>query len=205
MYKLQYVHTCQYLCICTHKRVKVCIHKDLQLYTHLFFDLILSKKVYNMARMGRINFYGDLDEWDKLQFNIDCNRSKWLNEMIKKQNQAVDEIEVIEMEIQSIENQEKALAFDKSNLLERRNMILKQREMNEENIRIVEEAMSTIRMIASNYPYVELDRVKRIASNHVLDVDVLIKQMKKENIEVRDVPIVKEQLKGYDVGRLPNL
>lgn len=158
-----------------------------------------------MARMGRINFYGDLDEWDKLQFNIDCNRSKWLNEMIKKQNQAVDELEVIEMEIQSIESQEKSLAFDKSNLIERKKAIMKQREVNEENKTIKEEAMSIIRLVVDDKPYIELDRVKRIASNHVLDVEVLLKQSKKEGIIVKDLPIEKEPLQNYHVGKLPNL
>ena len=158
-----------------------------------------------MGKKKRINIYVDEDEWDNLKGNIDCSRSEWINQMIIKQNQAVDEIEIIDMEIQSIENQEKSLAFDKSNLIERKNMILKQREANETNMLIKEEAMSTIRIIASNYPYVELDRVKRIASNHVIEVNVLLKQMKKEGICVKDIPIKKEKLKGYEVGRLPNL
>ena len=158
-----------------------------------------------MGKKKRINIYIDEDEWEKLKSNIEGSRSDWINQQIIKQNQAVDEVEVIEMEIQSIENQEKALALDKSNLIERKNTILKAREDNENNSTIREEAMSIIRVIASNYPYVELDRVKRIASNHVIDVDVLIKQMKREGIEVKDVPIEKEKLRGHVVGKLPNL
>lgn len=154
-----------------------------------------------MGKKKRINIYIDEDEWEKLQFNIEGSRSDWVNRQIIKQNQAVDDVEVIDIEIQSIENQEKALALDKSNLIERKEMILKAREDNEANIMIREEAMSTIRVIASNYPYVELDRVKRIASNHVIDVNVLIKQMKIEGIVVKDVPIVKEALKGYESGK----
>lgn len=154
-----------------------------------------------MGKKKRINIYIDEDEWEKLKFNIEGSRSDWVNRQIIKQNQAVDDVEVIDMEIQSIENQEKSLALDKSNLIERKEMILKAREDNKTNIMIKEEAMSTIRVIASNYPYVELDRVKRIASNHVIDVNVLIKQMKIEGIVVKDVPIIKEELKGYESGK----
>lgn len=154
-----------------------------------------------MGKKKRINIYIDEDEWDKLRSNINCSRSEWINEMIKKQNQMVDKVDEIDFKIQAIENQEKALSVDKDNLMKQKNLILKQREANETNAILKEEAMSTIRILFSNLPYIELDRVKRIASNHTLNVDVLLTQMKKEGIPVKDVPIEKEALKGYETGK----
>lgn len=154
-----------------------------------------------MGKKKRINIYIDEDEWDKLQSNINCSRSEWINQMIKKQNQMIDQIDEIEFKIQAIENQEKALSVDKDNLIKQRDLILEQREKNEENAILKEEAMSTIRILYSNLPYIELDRVRRIASNHTLNVEVLLAQMEKEGIPVKDIPIEKEALKGCESGK----
>ena len=153
-----------------------------------------------MARMGRINFYGDLDEWDKLQRNIDCNRSKWLNEMIKKQNRCIDEVDEINLQIQSIENQEKTLAFDKSILIEQKEAILKQREINDKSFEVIEKAMHTIREIVSNQGYIEDDRIKYIAKHHTLNSHVLFEQVDKEQIKHDDVEIKKQKNDYSSIG-----
>lgn len=158
-----------------------------------------------MGNKKRINIYIDEDEWERLPENISCSRSEWINEMIKKQNRMVDEVDEIEFKIKAIENQEKALSVDKDNLIKQRNLILKQRDINEENAILKEEAMSLIRKIFFNpdreLDYIELDRVKRIASNKTLNHEVLLAQMEKEGIPVKDVQIVKEELKGYQTGK----
>jgi len=154
-----------------------------------------------MGKKKRINIYVDEDEWDRLRGNITCSRSEWINQMIIKQNRTVDKVDEINLKIQSIENQEKALSVDKSNLIEQRDLILKQREENEQNTILKEEAMSKIRILYSNLPYIELDRVKRIASNHTLNVEVLLTQMEKEGIPVKDTPIEKEALTGMRSGK----
>lgn len=154
-----------------------------------------------MGNKKRINIYVDEDEWDKLQRNISCSRSEWINQMIIKQNRTVDEVEEINLQIESIENQEKSLAFDKKNLLEKREEILKQREINEQRFEIVEDAMSTIRKIADKKGFIELDRVKHIAKFNVLDYNILVKQSEKEGIAIKDFEIVKEPLENYDVRK----
>lgn len=159
-----------------------------------------------MGKKKRINIYVDEDEWDKLQRNITCSRSEWINQMIIKQNQTIDEVEEINLQIESIENQEKSLSFDKKNLIERREEILKQREINEQRFDIVENAMSTIRKIVNNpersLDYIELDRVKHIAKKNVLDYNLLVKQSEKEGIVIKDVAIVKEELRNMQTMRI---
>lgn len=159
-----------------------------------------------MGKKKRINIYVDEDEWDKLQRNITCSRSEWINQMIIKQNQTIDEVEEINLQIESIENQEKTLAFDKKNLIERREDILKQREINEQRFEIVENAMSTIRKIVNNperkLDYIELDRVKHIAKKNVLDYKILIKQCEKEDIAIKDMAIIKEELRNMETMRI---
>ena len=61
--------------------------------------------------------------------------------------------------------------------------------------------MKTIRIIEDNQGYIELDRIKHIAKKNVLNPDVLIKQCKKENIEIRDLEIVREEIIGLNTGR----
>lgn len=158
-----------------------------------------------MGKKKRINIYIDEDEWDRLQDNINCSRSEWINQMIKKQNQMVDKVDEIDFKIQAIENKEKALSIDKDNLIKQKDLILKQRDENETNSMLKEEAMSVIRTIFNNpdrpLEYIELDRVKRIASNKTLNSEVLLNQMEREGIPVKDVPIIKEALKGYSTGK----
>ena len=158
-----------------------------------------------MGNKKRINIYVDEDEWDKLTENINCSRSEWINQMIIKQNRMVDKVDQINFKIQAIEKQEKALSTDKDNLIKQRDSILKQRKENEENIILREEAMSLIRQIYYNpdrkLDYIELDRVIRIASNNNLNEEVLLAQMEKEGIPVKDVPIVKEELLGDISGK----
>ena len=118
-----------------------------------------------MGKKKRINIYVDEDEWEKLQRNIDCSRSEWINQMI-----------------------------------------IKQREINEQRIEIVETAMSTIRKIYNNpdrsLDYIELDRVKHIAKKNVLDYKILVKQAEKEGIVIKDIAIVKEELRNMDTMRI---
>ena len=100
---------------------------------------------------------------------------------------------------------QKALSIDKDNLIKQKDLILKQRDENETNSMLKEEAMSVIRTIFNNpdrpLEYIELDRVKRIASNKTLNSEVLLNQMEREGIPVKDVPIIKEALKGYSTGK----
>ena len=154
-----------------------------------------------MGTKKRINIYVDSDEWDKLQRNIDCSRSEWINRQIKKKNECIDEVEEINLKLKEIDEAKRTMFFDEKALMERKEEILKQRKINEESIEVREKAMKTIRIIEDNQGYIELDRIKHIAKKHVLNPDVLIKQCKKENIEIRDLEIVREEIIGLSTGK----
>ena len=154
-----------------------------------------------MGEKKRVNIYVDITEWEKLSRNIDCSKSEWINQQIRKQNRCVDKVDELDLRIKSIENQEKTLALDKLGLIEMKNRILEQRKKNSEEFEVVNHAMDTIRRVNSNpdrkLDYIEDERVKHIASENTLNPDVLFEQMEKEGIKHKDVPIPKEDLKGY--------
>lgn len=142
-----------------------------------------------MGKKKRVNIYVDVDEWEKLSRNINCSKSEWINQQIKKQNECIDEIDKINNKIQKIESLEKELNFDKTNLIKQKESILKQREENEHIFEIVEDAMTTVRKINHEQGFIEDDRVKHIASNHTLNPDVLFKQIEKEQIKHENIEI----------------
>lgn len=153
-----------------------------------------------MGKKKRVNIYVDEDEWEKLPRNISCSKSEWINQQIRKQNESIDEVDEINLKIQAIENQEKTLAYDKTTLIERKEEILKQREINKNNFKIIEEAMSTIREINHNQGFIEDDRVKYIAKSHTLNSDVLFEQIEKEQIKHEDIEIKHQKIDYSSVG-----
>ena len=67
--------------------------------------------------------------------------------------------------------------------------------------------MNTIRTVVyggdgrDGQGYIELSRIKFIAKKKVLDSDVLIKQCKKEQIKIKDLEIVREEMTGLNTGK----
>lgn len=151
--------------------------------------------------MKRKDITVDPEEWEKLKRNIDCTPSEWIRRQIKKQNECIDEVVEIDLRIKEIDNELSNLTFEKKELQEKKDGILRQRKINEENIEVINNAMNTIRTINFNQGYVEISRLKHIAKKNVLDSDVLLKQSKKEGIEIKDLEIVKEDLKGLNSGK----
>ena len=167
----------------------------------------MGKEVKKMARMKRKDITVDPDEWEKLKRNIDCTPSEWIRRQIKKQNECIDEVVEIDLRIKEIDNELSNLTFEKKELQERKDGIIKQRKLNEENFEVINNAMNTIRTVVyggdgrDGQGYIELSRIKFIAKKKVLDSDVLIKQCKKETIEVKDLEIVKEEMTGLNTGK----
>lgn len=153
-----------------------------------------------MGKKKRVNIYVDEDEWEKLSRNIICSKSEWINQQIRKQNESIDEVDEINLKIQAIENQEKTLAYDKTTLIERKEEILKQREINEKNFKVIDKAMSTIREINYNQGFIEDDRVRYIAKSNTLNPDVLFEQIEKEQIKHENIEIKHQKIDYSSVG-----
>ena len=158
-----------------------------------------------MAKKGkgfkRKDITVDEDEWEKLKRNIDCTPSEWIRRQIKKQNECIDEVVEIDLRIKEINNELSNLTFEKKELQERKDGILKQRKLNEQNIEVINTAMNTVRRVNFNQGYIETTRLRHIAKKNVLDYDVLLRQCKRENIEIKDLEIVREEMTGLNTGK----
>lgn len=167
----------------------------------------MGKEVKKMAKMKRKDITVDPDEWEKLKRNIDCTPSEWIRRQIKKQNECIDEVVEIDLRIKEIDNELSNLTFEKKELQERKDGILKQRKINEKNFEVINNAMNTVRKIVygvdgrEGQGYIETTRLRHIAKKNVLDYDVLLKQCKKETIEVKDLEIVREEMIGLNTGK----
>jgi len=140
----------------------------------------------------RVNITVDKYAWEQLPKYISIGKSTWINQQIWKQINSVDNIDEINMQIDAIEYQERTLANDKSLLIEKREFIQEQRKNNEKNLKIINDAMMLIRTIVGKQGYIEKSRVQFIANKHVLDVNVLLSQCEKENIDVKDIEVKKD-------------
>ena len=154
-----------------------------------------------MGKKIRVNISIDEDVWKELGKYIDGNKSSWVEQQARKQIERHDDITQIDMKIQAIEYQQKNLEFDKSSLLEERNAIIKEREKNRENLKLINDVMFTIKTIVNNQGFIERGRVEFICNKQKLDSNIILSQLEDDGINVLDGNPKKEPLTGFRSGK----
>lgn len=135
----------------------------------------------------RTTIYVNKHNWEELDKYIDCTKSEWIDNQIKKRITQHDDVAKIERQMKEILMEQENLKMEFKTLTEQKEQLLKQRKDNETNYKIMGEAMDTIRTIANNQGYIEKTRVEYIANKHNISVELLIKQIEKENIPIKDI------------------
>ena len=135
----------------------------------------------------RVNIYVDKYAWEELPKYIACSKSNWINEQILKKISQHDDVADLERKINEISALVEGLQFDKENLETRKKELLDERKRNEQSFEIINNAMNTIRIVNENQGYIEKTRVEFFANKFNLSVEVLQKQILKENIKIKDV------------------
>ena len=154
-----------------------------------------------MKKVKRVNISVYEDEWDELPKYIDVNRSEWVRQQVRKQISVNDDLKKIEMQIDAIEYQQKSLEMDKEFLMNEKKTIEERRKQNENDLKLINDVMFTIKTIAQNQGFIEKSRVEFIANKNFLDSNILLSQCDKEDIEIRDTEIIKEALQGLRSGK----
>lgn len=154
-----------------------------------------------MKKLKRVNISVYEDEWNELPKYIDVNRSEWIRQQVRKQITINDDIEKIEMEIKAIEYQQKNLDMDLDSLITQRDEIKKKRERNEEDKKLINDAMFIIQTIVDNQGYIEKSRVEYIANKKVLNSNILLAKCEDRGIDIKEKEIVKEELTGFRTGK----
>ena len=122
--------------------------------------------------------------WEKLPEAINTSRSAFFEEQARKQINYLDDIEEIDLKLKSIENKKNNLNLEEENLKERKEKILKLRELNKNNFEVKQKVMNIIRTVVNNEGAITEMRIKFIAKNHYLDPDILIEQAVQENLKI---------------------
>lgn len=154
-----------------------------------------------MKKVKRVNISVYEDEWNALPNYIDCNRSEWIRQQVRRQISVNDDLKKIEIQMEAITYQKKQLEMDLEFLKNERKQIEERRERNKRDLKLINDVMFTIRTIVSNQGFIETARVEYIANKNDLDTDVLLSQCDKEDIEIRDSEIIKEDLQGIRIGK----
>ena len=135
----------------------------------------------------RTTIYVNKDNWQNLHKYIDCTKSDWLDKVIERKVNQHDDVAQIERRMDEIKIIMKNLDDEFNFLSEERDAILKQRELNDKNFELIEQAMKTIRVVANNQGYVEQSRVEFIANKFNLKVQSLENEIKRQGIEIKDI------------------
>ena len=126
----------------------------------------------------------DSEIWEKLPEAINVSRSAFFEEQARKQINYLDDIEEIDLKLKSIENKKNNLNLEEENLKERKEKILKLRELNKNNFEVKQKVMNIIRTVVNNEGAITEMRIEFIAKNHYLDPDILIEQAVQENLKI---------------------
>lgn len=135
----------------------------------------------------RINIYVNKHNWQELGKYITCSKSEWVDRQVEKRIKQHDDVAEIERKMHEIEELQKNLAMDLETLSEQKEQILNQRKLNEQNFKLINDAMLTIRIVAKNQGYVEKTRVEFIANKYNLSYNTLKEQIEREHIEIKDI------------------
>lgn len=134
----------------------------------------------------RTNIYVNKHNWQELGKYITCS-NWWVDRQVEKRIKQHADVAEIERKMQEIKEMQKNLAMDFETLSEQKEQILNERKLNEQNFKLINDAMLTIRIVANNQSYVEKTRVEFIANKFNLSYGVLKEQIEKENIEIKDI------------------
>lgn len=139
-----------------------------------------------MGKKIRKNIYIDEEIWEMLPSYIDTSRSSFFEKQARRQINCNDKVEEINLKLDAIETKKNDLLVEEKLLKEKRDHILKTREMNKNNFELREKAMSIIRNVVNNQGAIERRQIKLIAKNHVLEPDILIEQAETEQLRIID-------------------
>ena len=139
-----------------------------------------------MGQKVRKSITIDEDIWKSLPKYIDTNRSAWFEKKAVEQINSFDDIDEIDLKLETIEYQRKELDMTESDLKQRRQSIIDRRKANENNFELREKAMNLIRLVNNNEGGITIDRIRFIANKNVLDYKILLVQAKREQLNVID-------------------
>lgn len=129
-----------------------------------------------MGEKVRRNIYIDKDKWDSLPNYIDCSRSEWIEKQITRQINCNDSIKELEMKIERFNQSLQDIQFEKKTAEDKLNQMKIQRELNNKNFELIEEAMSLIRLINENEKAIEESRIKYIANQRKISFNILLEK-----------------------------
>lgn len=142
-----------------------------------------------MRKKIRIGAYVYEDSWNALDKCIDCSKSEWICNQVEKRVNQNDDVAEIERQMKEIEIMQNNLKNEFDMLSDQKQQLLKQRKLNEQNFEVINKAMNTIRLVANNQGYIEKLRVEFIANKFNLPFKLLMEQIEKENIVVKDIKL----------------
>ena len=124
-----------------------------------------------------VTFTVDKDIWQIAKYKLPCNRSKYLEDCLRKAIYSENEIDVLEKEI----------AKEKSDLIAKEEKLQKLKEFrkaNSSNEESIKKAMKTVLKIVLNNDSISEAQIVHISESNFIEPEVLIEIIKKEGIKI---------------------
>ena len=135
-------------------------------------------KMDNQKNKVRKNIYIDKDVWDLLEYKLPCSRSSFFERKAREYLNLNNELEELKRELK----EHKSIVKDMESEIER---LEKLKESNNQNEKLIEQAMIPIRRAFLRLGYVEKSTVIGVANINGLDVSILEKECKNHNIKIQ--------------------
>lgn len=132
-----------------------------------------------MAKRKTVTITIDEDLWTIAGVLLPCSRSKYIETQLRQYINSINEIEQLEREVEKEKQSIRAKEEKIKHLKEIR-------EINNKNKEVIFKAMETVRNIVFNNNAISKTQIEYIASNNTIDTDILIAEIKKENIKITE-------------------
>lgn len=134
-----------------------------------------------MSNKVRRNIYIDKDKWESLPKYIDCSRSEWIEKQIIKQISCNDSVKELEMKIDNINKTLQKVQFEKKNAEDLLEQMKLQRDLNDKNFELIEEAMKLVRLVNQNEGAIEENRIIFIADSKKISPQLILDKAKADS------------------------
>lgn len=122
-------------------------------------------------------------EWQELDNNINCSRSQFIRDAIKKQNEQDTDIKEARKKLLRLENEKKLIECEIKDTKELIYNLDKLQQENENNTIFLMDKLDIIRTVAENENGITEKRIITIANNEIKPI-VLINEAKKNGIKI---------------------
>ena len=130
-----------------------------------------------MSKKKTVTITVDSDLWELSSIILPCSRSSFIEKQLRSYINSTNEIEELK---EQIKKEKEATKVKEEKL----NELIRVRELNTNNKKIISKAMETVHNIVRGHKFISKQQIVKIANINLIEEDVLEDIIKKEGIKI---------------------